>query len=96
MEDATLAGCIPVIVQDDVLVSWEGWLDVSQFSVRIAREDTPRIVDILREIPAERRAQLREGLARVGGWRACVVQSHSSNRTPPISLVHPRSSIASM
>ena len=66
MEDATLGGCIPVIVQDDVLVAWEGWLDVSQFSVRIAREDTPRIVDILREIPAERRAQLRAGLAQAG------------------------------
>ena len=80
MEDATLGGCIPVIVQDDVLVAWEGWLDVSQFSVRIAREDAPRIVDILRAIPPERRARLRAGLARVGSRAA--VQSHSFSPGP--------------
>jgi hypothetical protein len=70
MEDAVAAGCVPVIIQDEVLTPWEGWLDVSKYSLRVAQADAPRLVETLRAVPPETRAELRRGLARV--WHRYV------------------------
>lgn len=65
-EDAVLNGCVPVVVQDDVHVAWEGYLDVSALSVRFSRHDIPTMVARLREMPPERLASLR--LAGARAW----------------------------
>ena len=67
MEDSVVAGCIPVIIQDEIYAPWEGWLDVSAFSIRVSSADAASLVETLRAVPLETRAKLREGLARVWG-----------------------------
>lgn len=36
LEDAITHGCIPIIIQDGIFMEYEGWLDFSKFSVRVA------------------------------------------------------------
>ena len=47
-------GCIPVVVQDEILVPWENVLDFGSFGLRIPRAQLPRLPQILRAIPEER------------------------------------------
>ena len=69
-EDAVVAGCIPVVFQDEILTPWEGWLDVSKYSLRFSRAEIKMrggesLVEKLRAIPLETRDELRLQLARV-------------------------------
>ena len=69
-EDAVVAGCIPVVLQDEILTPWEGWLDVSKYSLRFTRAEIKMrggesLVEKLRAIPLETRDELRLQLARV-------------------------------
>ena len=58
-------GCIPVVVQDGILVPWENVLDFAAFGLRVARADLPRLPQILRGISEVRVRQLQRGLAAV-------------------------------
>ena len=49
-----MLGCIPVIVQDQILAPWENVLNFSAFAVRVPRSDLPRLPEILRAIPEAR------------------------------------------
>lgn len=46
-EDSMMHGCIPVIIQDDVDISFESIMDVSLFTIRIAQADLERVPEIL-------------------------------------------------
>ncbi|CAI5502258.1 unnamed protein product [Closterium sp. Naga37s-1] len=65
MEDAMLHRCIPVIVQDGVWMAFERHLNYSEFAVRVAEDDIPHLVDILRAIPPNRVQELLSGVESV-------------------------------
>ena len=65
IEAPVMMGCIPVIVQDQILSPWEDVLDFSQFALRVPRAQLPDLPDILRRVPEARIRQLQRGLARV-------------------------------
>ncbi|CAI5473404.1 unnamed protein product [Closterium sp. Yama58-4] len=65
MEDAMLHGCIPVIVQDGIWMAFERHLNYSEFAVRMAEDDIPHLVDILRAIPPNRVQELLSGVESV-------------------------------
>jgi len=65
IEEPVVQGCIPVVIMPGIHVQLEGVLDVSRFSVRIARDEIPRLVDILRAIPEARVARMQAELAKV-------------------------------
>lgn len=50
MEDSVLQGCIPVIIQDGIQLAYENVLNYDSFAVRIAEDDIPHLVQILRAI----------------------------------------------
>lgn len=61
---AMTAGCIPLIIQDGVHQPYEDLLPYADFSLRLARTDIPRLLDILRAVPQEERDALRFGMAQ--------------------------------
>ena len=65
LEAPIIMGCIPVVVQDEILVPWENVLDFGSFGLRIPRAQLPRLPQILRAIPEERVRQLQRGLVAV-------------------------------
>ncbi|KAL1523164.1 hypothetical protein AB1Y20_018119 [Prymnesium parvum] len=65
LELPIMLGCIPVVVQDEILVPFENVLNFSLFAIRLRRKDLPRLPEILRTIPSERVKQLQHGLSRV-------------------------------
>jgi len=64
-ESAVFAGCIPVIINDGVLMPFENILNFSHFSVRVAEADVPNLVDILEAIDATRVSAMQDSLAAV-------------------------------
>ncbi|CAM6091825.1 unnamed protein product [Calypogeia fissa] len=54
MEDSILHGCIPVIIQDGIRLPFEDVLDYSAFTIRIAENELPDMVRILRGISETR------------------------------------------
>jgi hypothetical protein len=64
-EDAILHGCIPVIIQDEVDVSFESLFDVSEFSLRIAQKDMEQIPEILNAVSKEEIQKLQQGVAKM-------------------------------
>ena len=46
-DDAVINGCIPVVIMDDVLVSFESIIDIEKFSVRISFKDLHKLPHIL-------------------------------------------------
>jgi len=60
-----MLGCIPVVVQDEILVPLEDVFDFKLYGVRLKRDDLPRLPEILRAIPSERIEQLQHGLSLV-------------------------------
>lgn len=60
-----LSSCIPVIIVDEVDVSFESVLDYTAFALRIPQADAERLPQILQAIPEERRQEMRRNLARV-------------------------------
>lgn len=65
IETPILLGCIPVIVQDDILVPFENVLNFSRFAIRLPRAKLPQLPQILRAIPESRVAELQRGLSLV-------------------------------
>ena len=65
LEDSLLHGCIPVIVQDGILLAWENVLDFSRFSVRLAEDDIPSMVEKLKAISEERRRAMWEVIRQI-------------------------------
>uniref|UniRef100_A0A7S0RCE8 EGF-like domain-containing protein n=1 Tax=Chlamydomonas leiostraca TaxID=1034604 RepID=A0A7S0RCE8_9CHLO len=63
LSQAIYHGCIPVIIQDGVYQAFEDLLPYRDFSVRVSKADLPRLIHILRAMPAEEEARLRRGLA---------------------------------
>lgn len=57
--------CIPVIIIDEVDVSFESIIDLSAFAVRIPQEDAEKLPEILLAIPPEKRAEMQRNLGRV-------------------------------
>ncbi len=55
LEDSILHGCIPVIVQDGILVAWENVLNFSRLAVRLTEEEIPNLVERLKAISEEER-----------------------------------------
>ncbi|EFN56537.1 hypothetical protein CHLNCDRAFT_51514 [Chlorella variabilis] len=63
MDDAMLHGCIPVIIMDNVHVSFESILDLAAFTVRIPQADAERLPEVLAAVPEERRREMRRALS---------------------------------
>lgn len=59
--------CIPVIIVDNVDVSFESVLDYPSFTVRIPEADAEKLPEILQAVPEERRQEMRTALAKV--WK---------------------------
>ena len=60
---ATLAvarGCIPVLVGDNIAPVFDGYLDWSTFSLRLAERDIPQMMSIIDAVSAEDEARLRD------------------------------------
>ncbi len=78
-----LAGCIPVVVMDNVSEVFESLLDWRQFSVRIAEADVEKIPEILKSIVAERNGslvvQMQRALAKV--WHRFAWASSPLHKT---------------
>jgi hypothetical protein len=64
-EDSIMHGCIPVIIQDEVDVSFESLFDVNEFSLRIAEKDIDQIPEILQSISLERIKEMQKGVKKV-------------------------------
>lgn len=62
-----LAGCIPVIIQDGIEMTFSNLVDVESFSIRIAHADIARIPQILRAVTPERIKAMKANLRKV--WR---------------------------
>lgn len=67
--DAVVHGCIPVVVQDESEMFFEGSfaaaglpLDYSNFSVRLAEADLPRLVQVLRAVPQHMVLRMRRAV----------------------------------
>ena len=65
IETPILLGCIPVVVQDEILTPWENVLDFSSFGVRLPRAQLHRLPQILRAIPPRRVAEMQLALGKV-------------------------------
>ncbi|KAL3929510.1 MAG: hypothetical protein SGPRY_001931 [Prymnesium sp.] len=70
--DAVVHGCIPVVVQDESYMFFEGAFEKLQlgltyhdFSVRVAEKDLPSLVQILRSIPPGRISSMRSNVLLV-------------------------------
>jgi hypothetical protein len=67
MVDAMVHGCVPVIIQDGVHVSFESVLDVRRFSLRVAQADVSRLPKILIAAASDRAklVGMQRAIARV-------------------------------
>lgn len=65
MDDAVLHGCIPVVIIDEVYVSFETVVDFSRIGLRVNSTDLERLPDILLAVDAERRQEMQRNLAQV-------------------------------
>jgi len=65
IEEPVIQGCIPVIIMPDIHVQLEDVLNVSAYSIRLSRAQLPRLVDILRAVPAHGVARMQAELAKV-------------------------------
>ncbi|KAI3425325.1 hypothetical protein D9Q98_009089 [Chlorella vulgaris] len=74
MDDATLHGCIPVIIMDNVHVSFESIIDVTQFSIRVPQADLEKLPEILQAVPQARREEMQRALTRV--WQRFTYSSY--------------------
>lgn len=70
--DAVVHGCVPVIIQDESEMFFEGafeaaqlGLDYADFSLRVREADLASLVRILEAVSAERLASLQRGVLRV-------------------------------
>jgi hypothetical protein len=64
-EDSILHGCIPVVIQDGVHVSFESILDWPSFSIRIPEAEVNRTVEILLSISGRKLRSYQSRLSKV-------------------------------
>ena len=64
-EDSIMHGCIPVIIQDEVDVSFESLFSINEFSIRIEQKDMEKIPEILQNISTEKVEKLQKGVKKV-------------------------------
>lgn len=70
MEDASLHGCIPVIIMDGVHAVFENVLDFSKFALRVRQADIPNIIQILQAVTDQQMRSMQVQLSRV--WHRWV------------------------
>lgn len=70
--DYVAAGCVPVVIAEDVLWPFEGTARVpyDEFALRFRKREIPTLATALRELPAERLAALQRGLER---WHRVMI-----------------------
>ena len=93
IEEPVIHGCIPVIVMPGIHVQLEGVLNITRFTIRIERDQLPRLVDILRAIPPSRVAELQAELAKVWErftYSALFKREHTMQLRPPDALTRSR------
>ena len=66
--------CIPVLIMDEVQVSFESVVDLSTFTIRIPEADAEKLPDILQAVTQERREEMQRALARV--WQRFTYSSY--------------------
>lgn len=65
---AMMAGCVPVILADEIELPYENVLDWSKLSVKIPERDAGRVLEILRAIPGKVVEAKRAAIDKV--WRS--------------------------
>lgn len=75
---AVVAGCVPVVIQEQVFQPFEELLPYEQFSLRLTNAEVRRLPEILRSVTPEQLAALQRGLAR--HWPAFVWPRRHSGR----------------
>lgn len=63
--DASMLGCIPVIIADGIELPFEEILDYSKFSVKILEADIPQLKSILQAISASKVAKMQHELTQI-------------------------------
>ena len=87
VELPVMMGCIPVLVQDEILSPWEGTLDYRRFAIRVARARLPELPAILRAISPAEISQMQAGLAQVyESASPSPTLPHPHHRPRPLSL----------
>ena len=67
---AVMAGCIPVVIQDNVVQPLEEFIPYEEFSIRLNNNDIHHLPYLLRSLEEEQIVALQHGLVRY--WRAFV------------------------
>eukprot|EP00899_Mesostigma_viride_P028347 jgi/Mesvir1/8698/Mv02634-RA.1 len=62
---AILHGCIPVIIMDDVEEAFSNVFNYSQFSIRVAEKDIPRLYEILTSVPQKQIDRMQSRIRRI-------------------------------
>ena len=81
IEEPVIQGCIPVVIMPGIHVQLEGVLDLSRFGVRVARDDIPKLVDILRAIPQAKVERMQAEVLSSAGSESTT--SPEPARSPP-------------
>jgi Exostosin family len=84
VDDAVVHGCIPVIVMDDVHVSFKSIIDISLFTLRITFDDIERIPEMLLAVPDMEIDEKQLAIAKV--WRRyCGINSYNATVTKALA-----------
>ncbi|CAI7849882.1 unnamed protein product, partial [Closterium sp. NIES-53] len=88
---AVTLGCIPVIIQPNVSMPFEGdgFLDWDDFSVRLTPSDIPHLHGILTSIPPQELALKQAALRRLGDTRS-VGEAMASGGEVEVAVADPR------
>ncbi|KAL4427651.1 hypothetical protein ABPG75_001740 [Micractinium tetrahymenae] len=66
-EDGLMNGCIPVIIIDNVQLTWHSIMDLDAYSLRVAQKDMARLPEILKAVPPKDVARMQANIRKV--WR---------------------------
>ena len=68
--EAVVAGCVPVLISDDLELPFERWLSYDDFLVRVSPKDIARLPAMLRKMANDRYAmeRRREVMKALRGW----------------------------
>lgn len=84
-EDAIVHGCIPVIIMDDVLVSFQTIIDVDAFSFRVPVKDMGNLPEILKSVPQDDIARMQGNLAKIWNRFTYNFRNEYSNLGPNVT-----------
>ncbi len=74
------AGCVPVIINDDVEPVLHGVVDWEQFSIRVPQARMHELPSILMQVTEEKLLRMQQALAQA--WTRCV-PGRCCARAPP-------------